>query len=118
MMAVSCGTPTPATTRVVQIEDAFAVPVRGVDGDDVDADLYERGHAVEHVGRNAHGRPYAQPAMLVLAGVGVLAPLPNIFKRDEPLQVAVVVDHRQLLDVVLLQDLDRLVEGRSHRRRH
>ena len=157
MMAVICGTPTPVTTRVVQMlpgpmptftastprrtssrapssvatlpatsctsgkacaervdrrEHAFAVPVRRVDDEDVDAGATSAARASMRLGTGAHRRGDAEPAMLVLVRVGMLAPLEDVLDRDEPLEHALRVDHRQLLDPVLRQDPLRLVERR------
>ena len=127
--AVSCGTPTPVTTRVVQIDPgptptftastprstsargafarrdvagdelhvgkasravgrraqhAFAVPVRGVDDEHVDARIDERARAI-HVIRRADRRGDAQAAVLVLVRVRKLAALVDVLDRDQSL---------------------------------
>ena len=162
MIAVSCGTPTPATTRVVQIEpgpDADLDRVgagldqgrrrvggRDVAGDDLRAvgQPPHRGHAVEHAarmamrgvdhdhvgaGRDQRLRPLepgraragrrtdAQPALLVLAGVREALRLLDVLDRDQPDQAVGVVDHQQLLDPVLVQQLHGLGRGRRPRAR-
>jgi hypothetical protein len=53
--------------------------------------------------------------MGVLGGVGVLALLADILEGDQTPQPPLLVDDRKLLDPMVLQDLLRLVERRSHR---
>ena len=154
--AVICGTPTPATTRVVQIEPgpiptliasapasisasaASAVamlpaitctshsalirrtisttdaecPCAVSTTSDVDLGVDQRAGALERVRADADRGADAQPALLVLGRERELDPLLDVLDRDQALEVAVRVDDRQLLDLVAVQDLVRLVEGR------
>ena len=66
---------------------------------------------------DADRRADAQPAERVLAGVRILDQLLDVLDGDQPLQPVVVVDHQQLLDLVLVEDLARLVERRADRHR-
>ena len=148
MIAVSCGTPTPATIRVVQIEpgpnsdlhgvgagidqrlcaicrrdiaghhlgdvaqpahlfdcrqDAFGMAVRGIDDQHVHAGV-EQGFGPFQPGVADPGRRCnPQPALFVLAGVGMALGLVHILDRDQAGADAVLVHHQQLLDPVLVQ---------------
>ena len=57
-----------------------------------------------------------QPAVLVLVGVGVLAPLEDVLDGDQTLEDSLRVDHRQLLDPMLGQDPLGVVQAGAHRR--
>src|SRR5207249_127664 len=65
----------------------------------------------------AQRRGDAEATMLVLVGVGVPAPLEDVLDRDQALEDALLVHHRQLLDAVFREDPFRLVERRADRRR-
>ena len=65
--------------------------------------------------RHADRRAAAQAAERVLARVRILDRLLDVLDGDQPLQPEVLVDDQQLLDLVLVQDLARLVERRADR---
>ena len=148
MIAVSCGTPTPATMRVVQIEPgpmptlmasapasisalapsavatlpattctAFDMPldagdgfehapgmaVRGIDHDEVDAGL-DQALAARIAGfADRGGGGDAQPALLVLAGIGIGHRLLDVLDGDQADAAIVGVDDQKLLDAMLMQ---------------
>ena len=54
---------------------------------------------------NTHARSHAQSAFLVFAGHGLVFRLGNIFIGDESHQSALLIHHRQFLNLVLLQNL-------------
>ena len=85
------------------VEHAAAVGVRGVEHQEVDLGPDQRRGALEVVARGADRRADAQAAELVLAGVRVLDRLLDVLDRDQPLEVAVPVDHEHLLDAVLVE---------------
>ncbi len=91
-------------------EDAGGVAVGGVDGEGVDAHVDEGGGALEEVAGGADGSGYAEAALLVLGGVGVLELLLDVFDGDEALELVVVVDDEELFDAVLVEDLFGLLE--------
>ena len=66
---------------------------------------------------DADGGRAAQPPGVVAGGVGELLALLDVLDRDQPGEAAVVVDERQLLDAVALQDRLGLVERRADRAR-
>src|SRR3974390_1180423 len=106
-MAVICGTPTPATTRVVQIEPGpmptfSACPPAPL-------------AALARVRRDADRGAGSPAAALVLRRVRILDPLLDVLDGDEPAETAVGVDDGQLLDLVPVEDLLRLGERRAHR---
>src|SRR5215470_395053 len=84
-MAVICGTPTPATMRVVQIEPG-PIPT-----------LTPSAPCSTSALANADRGADPQLALRVLAGVGVLALLQDVLHGDEPLQTELLVDHQHAL---------------------
>jgi len=67
------------------------------------------------VARAPDGRRDAQPAVLILVGVGVLPPLEDVLDRDQALQHATLIHHRQLLDAMLSEQPFRFFERRPDR---
>ena len=92
-------------------EDAGGMAVGGVDGEGVDAILDEFGGALEEVAGGSDGAGDAKAALLILAGVGVLQLLLDVFDGDEALELVGVVDDEKLFDAMLVQDLLGLLEG-------
>jgi hypothetical protein len=90
--------------------------VGGVDDDDVHAGIDQTAGAHRGILPPAHGRGDPEAPMLVLVGVGMLAALEDVLDRDESLEHAVGVHHRQLLDPVLRQDPLGIVEAGADRR--
>ena len=160
MMAVICGTPMPATTRVVhdapgphanldgvdadghevlrglprgdvadderhfreaganllgQPDDTLGVAVGRVEHDGVGALRGQVLHALEGVARHADGRRHAEAAVAVLGRVRVLQLLLDVLDRDEPLQMVLVVDHRELFHAMPVQDGTGVLERGAHR---
>ena len=87
----------------------------GVDADDVGLGLYQRLDALIGVLGDADRGADAQAAHLVLAGVGELDDLHDVFDGDEPAELVVVVHHQELLDLVVLELVSGLVEVGAHR---
>src|SRR4030042_394939 len=79
-MAVIWGTPTPAMTRVVQI-DPGPTPIFT---------------PWTPVGAAPYGRPHAQAAQLVFAGIGILNGLFDVLDGDEAFQVILLVHDQKL----------------------
>ena len=92
--------------------------MRGVDHEHVDLGVHERPGPLECVRADTDGGADAQPPLLVLGRERELDPLADVLDGDQALEPPVAVDHRQLLDLVPVQDRVRLVEGRPDRRRH
>src|SRR5207249_11217471 len=61
--------------------------------------------------------PYTTLFRSILARVGVLDTLGDILDRDQALELEAVVDHQELFNPVLVQNLPRLVQRRAFRRR-
>ena len=94
------------------------MPVRRVDDEHVDLGGDERGCALHRVGTDADRGADPQPPLVVLRRVRVLDPLRDVLDGDEPLEPAVGVDDRELLDLVAVEDRLGLLERRPDRRRH
>ncbi|MNP38278.1 hypothetical protein D3C76_1317800 [compost metagenome] len=56
--------------------------------------------------------------MFVLSRVGELDSLLDILNGNKTLEFIIVVNQRQLFDLMLLKDAFRLLKGSSHRSRH
>ena len=89
----------------------------GVNGQGVNAHFDQRGGALEEVARRADRSGDAQPALVVLAGVGVLQLFLDVLDRDEALELIGVVDDEELFDPVLVQDVLGFFERRADRDR-
>ena len=98
------------------VENAVRVPVRRVHDEHVDLSVDERGSALHRVRPDADRRPHTQPTLLVLRRVRVLDPLRDVLDRDEPREAPLVIDDRQLLDLVAMEDRLGLLERRADRR--
>jgi hypothetical protein len=84
------------------------VAVRGVDHEEVDVGRHEALDAVVVV--DTDGRADAQAAALVGRGAGVGLEVVEVLHRDQPAQPVVAVGDDQLLDLVLEEQVTRLVE--------
>ena len=103
-------------TSATASHDAARVTVRGVDADDVAAGLQQRVDALVAIGADADRGADAQPAAVVLRRVRVLLRLLDVLDGDQALEQAVAVDHQQLLDAVLVQQLLGRLRASSPRR--
>ena len=90
--------------------------MRGVDDEHVDLGRDERGGPLERVRADADRGADAQAAALVLRRERVLDLLLDVLDGDQALEVPVVVDDRQLLDLVPAEDRLGLLERRADRR--
>ena len=84
--------------------------VRRVDDQHVDTGLHERAGAIEVIAAGPESGCHPQATVNVLVGVGILATLVDVLHGDEPLEHAVLIDHRQLLDAMLPENALRFVE--------
>ena len=98
-------------------EHARGVAMRGVDGERVDAHFDQLGGALQEVAGGADGAGHAQAALVVLAGVGILQLLLDVFDGDQAFELVVVVDDQQLFDAVLVEDLFGLLRAWCRRGR-
>ena len=92
--------------------------MRRIDDDNVDAGLHQRRRPVLRVAADADCRAGAQASVRVLRGVGEGLRLEDVFYRDEPFKLIVLINYRELLHLRTHEDVFRVVERRSHRRRY
>ena len=102
--------------------------VGGVDDQGVDTCIDERASALPRVVADAEGGGDAEAAPVVLRCVRELDLLLDVFDRDQPSQLSVAVDDRELLDLVAVEDRLGFGKGgadrrgdevaRGHQRRH
>ena len=102
-----------ARSRPDALDDVLAVAVGGVDDEHVAAGLQQLLGAPEIVDADRGADAEAPP--LVLAGVRVLLPEIDVADRDEPRELALAVREDQLLDLVLVEELLRVLERRALR---
>ena len=81
--------------------------VGSVDHQGVDAGIDQGGSPLQCVGGNANGSSHAQASTRVLTSVRAGLHFDDVFIGDETYQMIVLVDDRELLDLVLLQDVGR-----------
>src|SRR5687768_10814705 len=86
-----------------------------VDDNDIDVGADQRLTTGQRFWTNADSGGNPQTTLLVGGRVRVLNLLLDVFDGDEPLEIAVVVYDRELFDLVLVQNLFGLVEGRPNR---
>ena len=98
------------------LDHAARVAVRGVDDEHVGAGRDQRLRALERVGPDADRGADAKPALRVLRRLRELDALRDVLDRDQALEHAVVVDDRELLDAVAVQQPLGLGERRPDRR--
>ena len=87
------------------LNDATRVAVGRVDDNGVGAGIHQGLHALQRVGGDAHAGSHAQPPLLVLAGHRLVLGLRDVLIGDEAHQAVVLVNHGQLLNLVLLKYL-------------
>ena len=76
-----------------------------VDDDGIGTGIHQCLGALQRVGGHAHTCCHAQPALLILAGHGLVLGLCNVLIGDQSHQSAFLVDDGQFLNLVLLQNL-------------
>ncbi len=81
----------------------------GIHHDHVHAGLHQGGDAFVGAGTHAHGGAHPQPALVILAGQGLVGGLLDVLHRHQAAQLELVVHHQHLLDAVLVQQADDLV---------
>ena len=88
--------------------------VRRVNGQRVGAVAHQLCRALQKIACSPDRSAHAQAALIVLAGVGVLQLLLDVFNRDQPHQLILVIYDQQLFNAVLVQDQLRLFERGAH----
>jgi hypothetical protein len=97
------------------LEHALAVAVRGVDHQQVHMRVDQRSRALLGVGGDADRRPDAEPAKFILAGVREVDLFLDVLDGDQSLEAVVLVDHRELLDTMPVEQFLGFVERRADR---
>ena len=97
--------------RAHLLQHLLGMAVRGVDDEAVDPRRHQQLGALEALVADGRGGGDAQAPVGVLGGVGMRGRLLDVLDRDEADAAAVLVDHHQLLDAVLVQQAARLVLG-------
>src|SRR5262249_33484018 len=92
------------------LQHVGGVPVGAVHDQHVDAGADERLGALVVV--DADGRPDAEPAALVLAGVGEAGELVDVLDGDQAFQSVFIVNQEELLDFIRGEDPFGFCEGR------
>ena len=82
-----------------------------IDHEGVHASIHKGGGTFKGVGSDAHGSGHAQATACVLAGIGARLHLDDVFISDEADEVVVLINHGQLLNFVLLQNVSGFLEG-------
>ena len=90
------------------------VPVRAVDGEHVDFGLGQFLRALQKISGGADGRAYAQAALRIFRGVGILQFLLDVFDRDQALEVVLVVDDQKFFDAMFVKNFFGFFERGSH----
>ena len=86
------------------VEHAPRMAVRGIDDDEIDAGVDQR-LAARIAGFADAGRGGdAQPALLVLAGIGIRDRFLDVLHGDQADAAVIVIDDQELLDAVLMQE--------------
>ena len=85
--------------------DIHGVTMSRVDDNGIGTCLYQRLHTVQGVDRHADTGSHTQTALGVLAGHRFVLGLGYVLISNQTDQLVVLVYHRQLLDLVLLQNL-------------
>ena len=98
-----------------RLQHARGVAVRRVDGQHIHARPHQFRRALQKVAGGPDGSADAQPALIVLAGVGILQLLLDVLDRDQALQIVLIVHHQQLFHAVLVQDQLGLFQRGAHR---
>ena len=92
------------------VHHPFGMAVGCIDHHGIHLRIHQGLHPGQGVPGDAHGSGNTQAAALVLAGVGPLLDLYNVLVGDQPDKLIFFVHHRQLLDLVFLQDVGSLFE--------
>ncbi len=99
-----------------RLDDRLRVPVRRVHHQHVRPGAHQRLGARLAVGAGADRGPDAQAPQLVLGRVREADGLLDVLDGDQAAELIPLVDHRQLLDPVAVQDLLRLLERHARLR--
>ena len=108
----------PPLDHLDRIQHRLRMAVGRIDHDHIHPGLLQARHAIFRIRPDPDRRADAEPAMLILAGVGIHDALFNVLDRNEPLKLKVLIHDRKLLDPVFVQHLARLFQARAFRRRN
>ena len=107
---------------LLHLADGFhhsrGMAMRGIQSQHVHLGASQFHGALEEVSSGADGRSRAQPALLVLRGLGEFEFFLDVLDGDQALQIEVLVNDQQLLDAMALQQALGLFERRADRHGH
>ena len=83
------------------------MPVRRVYHDGIHPGIHQGRHPLERVMRHTHAGRHAQPPVGILRGKRLVLRLRDILVSHQPDELVIGIHHRQLLYLVLLQDVGR-----------
>jgi len=91
------------------------VTVRGVHYQRVDTFLDQRHRSLPAIAEEPDGSPNPEPSLIIFGCVGIQPRLHEVLERDQTLQPTLIINQRQLLDLVLSQQSHRGVPADAHR---
>ena len=97
------------TTDHIKRQTGFTVG--GVHDEHVDTGFHQRGGTLPGVAEEADAGSHTQTALVVLRGIRILLGLHEVLDGDQTGQMALVVHERQLLDLVLGEQMMRVFLG-------
>src|SRR5207302_8560385 len=100
------------------LENRSGMTVRGVDDEEVNAGVDKRHGPLVGVLAHAHCGADDEAPLAVLRGQRIFLALGEVLDGDQPAQSAGVIDQRELLHLVALQQGERVVSADTHGRRH
>ncbi len=98
-----------------RIENIFGMTMGRIEHDDIHPGL-DQVLNVSQTGVDADGGPDPQPSHRIFRRLRVFANFLDILDGDQSLEIAFVVNHQELLDPVLVQQLFRVLQGDADRR--
>ncbi len=76
-----------------------------INDDGVGTGIHQSLHTVERIGSHTYAGSHTQTALVILTSHGLILGLGNVLIGNQTNQTIILVDHGQLLNLVLLQNL-------------